>query len=76
MTAPTLRDVEAADRLALARLDDDGAPPAATPPEAGDSHHLHAFRLGHTGRVGATTAEPGTAAPGEAAPTPAPPGTG
>jgi Family of unknown function (DUF5994) len=29
MTALTLRDVEAADRLALARLDDDGAPAAA-----------------------------------------------
>jgi hypothetical protein len=30
MNAPTLRDVEAADRLALARLDDDGAPAAVT----------------------------------------------
>jgi hypothetical protein len=30
MTALTLRDVEAADSLALARLDDDGAPPAVT----------------------------------------------
>jgi Family of unknown function (DUF5994) len=30
MTALTLRDVEAADRLALARLDDDGAPAAVT----------------------------------------------
>jgi Family of unknown function (DUF5994) len=31
MNAPTLRDIEAADRLALARLDDDGAPAAVTP---------------------------------------------
>jgi Family of unknown function (DUF5994) len=30
MTAPALRDVEAADSLALARLDDDGAPAAVT----------------------------------------------
>ena len=30
MTALTLRDVEAADSLALARLDDDGAPAAVT----------------------------------------------
>ena len=30
MTAFTLRDVEAADSLALARLDDDGAPAAVT----------------------------------------------
>jgi Family of unknown function (DUF5994) len=30
MTALTVRDVEAADRLALARLDDDGAPAAVT----------------------------------------------
>ena len=28
-------DLEAADLLALARLDDDGAPPAAIPPPAG-----------------------------------------
>jgi hypothetical protein len=31
MTALTLRDVEAADSLALARLDDDGAPATVTP---------------------------------------------
>jgi uncharacterized protein DUF5994 len=35
MTALTLRDIEAADRLALARLDDDGAPAPAT---SVDSH--------------------------------------
>ena len=29
-------DLEAADLLALARLDDDGAPPAVIPPSAGD----------------------------------------
>jgi hypothetical protein len=35
MTALTLRDVEAADSLALARFDDDGAPAAVT---SADSH--------------------------------------
>ena len=34
VNAVTARDAEAADRLALARLDDDGAPPAATRPQA------------------------------------------
>jgi hypothetical protein len=75
MTALTPRDVEAADRLALARLDDDGAPPAPTPPKASDTHDLHALRQGHPGRVGATRAEPGTTARGEGARTPVPPGT-
>ena len=47
MTAVTLRDLEAADRLDLARLDDDGAPPAPTPPKASDIHDLHAPPRGH-----------------------------
>lgn len=34
MNAFTSRDLEAADKLALARLDDDGAPPAVTRPQA------------------------------------------
>jgi hypothetical protein len=38
VSALTSRDVEAADRLALARLDCDGAPPPVTLPQAGDSH--------------------------------------
>ena len=76
MTALTSRDVEAADMLALARLDDDGAPPAPAPQQASDSHDLHALRQGHPGRVDATRAEPGTTAPGEAVRTPALPGTG
>ena len=40
----TSRDLEAADRLALARLDDDGAPPAVTWPQADDSHDRDAIR--------------------------------
>jgi len=38
-------DLEAADLLALARLDDDGAPPAVTPPPARDGRGRHAIRL-------------------------------
>jgi hypothetical protein len=37
-------DLEAADVLALARLDDDGAPPAVIPP-ARDGQRRHAIRL-------------------------------
>jgi hypothetical protein len=44
----TSRDVEAADELALARLDDDGAPSAVTWPQHSDSHGHHAIRQGHT----------------------------
>ncbi len=52
----TSRDLEAADRLALARLDDDGAP-AATWPQAGDSHERDAIRPGRTGQVAVSQAE-------------------
>ncbi len=38
-------DLEAADMLALARLDDDGAPPAVTPPPARDGQGRDAIRL-------------------------------
>jgi hypothetical protein len=44
VTTFTCRDVEAADGLALARLDDDGAPPPVTWPQAGDSHEGDAIR--------------------------------
>ena len=43
-------DLEAADLLALARLDDDGAPSAVTPPPAGDGQGRHAVRLGGAGQ--------------------------
>ena len=57
MNVFTSRDLEAADRLALARLDDDGAPPAVTRPQAGDSHARDAIRRGRTGQVAAGQAE-------------------
>ena len=59
----TSRDVEAADELALARLDDDGAPPAVT----GHSQDHYAIRRGHTGKVADRLAETAAAASGEEA---------
>jgi hypothetical protein len=44
VNAFTSRDAAAADRLALARLDDDGAPPPVTWPQADDSHDRDAIR--------------------------------
>jgi hypothetical protein len=67
------RDVEAADKLALARLDDDGAPPAVTWPQISDGQDHPAIRRGRTGRVVASSqAETAAAASGaEAEQTPA-----
>ena len=56
-------DFEAADLLALARLDDDGAPPAVTPPPARDGQGRHVIRLAGAGRVTASQAEMIAAAP-------------
>lgn len=67
VTAFTSRDVEAADRLALARLDDDGAPPAVTRPQAGDSHDLDATRRGRIGQVAVSQAQTPAIASGEVA---------
>jgi hypothetical protein len=56
INALTLRDVEAADRLALARLDDDGAPAAVTSvtsPGSVTAAHIPA------GAAGAPAAMPG-----------------
>jgi hypothetical protein len=44
MNAFTSRDLEAADRLALARLDDDGAPPAVSRSRTAGSHEHDAIR--------------------------------
>jgi hypothetical protein len=72
MTALTLRDVEAADELALARLDDDGAPPLVAWPQAGDSHGRDANRRGRIGQVAASPAQtPAIASGGVAEQTPA-----
>ena len=42
------KELEAADLLALARLDDDGAPPAVTPPPARDGRGRHAIPFAGT----------------------------
>ena len=63
MTTFTSRDVEAADELALARLDDDGAPPAVTC----HSQDHYAIHRGHTGKVAGRLAETAAAASGEEA---------
>lgn len=82
MTAFTSRDVEAADRLALARLDDDGAPPPVTWPLARDSHDRDshdrdATRRGRIGQVAGRLAQTAATASGEVAGrTPALPGAG
>jgi hypothetical protein len=67
VTTFSSRDVEAADWLALARLDDDGAPPAVTWPQAGDSHDRDAIRRGRIGQVAASPAQTPAAASGEEA---------
>jgi hypothetical protein len=61
------RDVEAAGELALARLDDDGAPPPVTWPQAGDSHDRNAIRRGRIGQVAASPAQTAAIASGEVA---------
>jgi hypothetical protein len=77
VTAFTSRDVEAADRLALARLDDDGAPPPVTWPLARDSHDRDAIRRGRIGQVAGRLAQTAATASGEVAGrTPALPGAG
>ena len=67
VTTFTSRDAAAADRLALARLDDDGAPAAVTWPQAGDSHDRDAIRRGRIGKVAGRLAETAAAASGEEA---------
>jgi hypothetical protein len=62
VSAISSRGVEAAGELALARLDDDGAPAAVTGPQVSNSHGHHAIGRGHTGKPAGRLAE--TAAPG------------
>jgi hypothetical protein len=47
----------AADLLALARLDDDGAPPAVSPPQPADGQTSHAMRVARTGQPAASQPE-------------------
>ncbi|HEY6277193.1 MAG TPA: hypothetical protein VIX86_12775 [Streptosporangiaceae bacterium] len=60
-------DLEAVDRLALARLDDDGAPPAMTRPQVSDSHERDAIRPGRIGQLAASQAGTAAIASGEVA---------
>jgi hypothetical protein len=53
VTTFTSRDAGASDELALARLDDDGAPPPVTC----HSQDHYAIRQGHTGKVAGRLAE-------------------
>jgi hypothetical protein len=66
MNAFTASDLKAADPLALARHDGDGAPPAVTPPPASDGRGRHAIRRAGTGQVTASPAAVIAAAPGRA----------
>jgi len=63
----TSRDAGAAGEFALARLDDDGAPPPVTWSQAGDSHDRDAIRQGRIGQVAASQAKAPAIASGEAA---------
>jgi hypothetical protein len=51
--------LDAADLLALARLDDDGAPPAVSPPQSADGQRSHAIRVARTGQPAAGRKRPG-----------------
>jgi hypothetical protein len=50
--------LDAADLLALARLDDDGAPPAVSPPQSADGQRSHAIRVARTGQPAARRKRP------------------
>jgi hypothetical protein len=67
VTTFSSRDAGAADGLALARLDDDGAPPPVTRPQAGDSHDRDAIGRGHIGQIAGRLAETAAIASGEEA---------
>jgi hypothetical protein len=67
VTAFTSRAAAAAGEPAPARLDDDGAPPPVTWPQAGDSHHRDAIGRGRIGQVAGRLAETAAAASGEEA---------
>jgi hypothetical protein len=49
--------LDAADLLALARLDDDGASSAVSPPRSADGQTIHAYRVARTGQPAASQAE-------------------
>jgi hypothetical protein len=49
--------LDAADLLALARLDDDGAPPAVGSPQPADGQTSHAYRVARSEQPAASQAE-------------------
>ena len=49
--------LDAADLLALARLDDDGAPPTVSSPQPADGQTSHAYRVARPGQPAASQAE-------------------
>ncbi len=65
MNAVTSRDFDAAGMLALARLDDDGEPPAVRRPQVGDSHEPDTIRRVRVRPVAARQAETATIASGD-----------
>jgi hypothetical protein len=67
VSAFSSRDAGAAGEPALARLDDDGAPPLVTWPRAGDSHDRDVIGRGHSGQVAGRLAQTAAAASGEEA---------
>jgi hypothetical protein len=63
----TSRDAGTADELALARLDDDGAPSAVNWPQISDSPDHHAIRRARTAKAAGRPAPAAAAASGEQA---------
>jgi hypothetical protein len=49
--------LDAADLLALARLADDGAPSAVSPPQSADGQTSDAYRVARPGQLAASEAE-------------------
>jgi hypothetical protein len=66
MNAFAANELEAANALALARLDDDGVPPVVTPPPTRDGQGRQAIRLAGAGQVTTGLAKWIAAAPGRA----------
>jgi hypothetical protein len=57
MKAHDSGNLSPADLLALARLDDDGAPPAVSSPQPADGQTSHPYRVARTGQPPASQAE-------------------
>ena len=66
--------VDAANLLVLAPLEDDGAPPAASPPQSADGPRSHAIRVARTGKPAASGRSDRTGAQPTGLPRRRPPG--